>query len=200
MVANNIRSLRLSRGLTLEQLAEKVGLSHTHVQRIETGKRGLSVPVAERFATALNVHVSEIFGMVAANPSVAVRLTPGGLAEDAEPFSPKAGERLRLQPRKGENIDPWRIKTNALNRLGIVPGQIRFVDLSIEAVDNVQPLQCVVAQIYGPSGEAKTVMRQFVPPSLLITNSDTVSEMPLDIDKGEAYIKGVILDDFTTLA
>lgn len=200
MVANNIRSLRQSRGLTLEQLAEKVGLSHTHVQRIETGKRGLSVPVAERFASALNVHVSEIFGMVAANPSKTVRLTSGCFAEDAEPFKPEGGERLRLMPRKGENIDPWRIKTNALNRLGIVPGQIRFVDLSVEAVDNIKPLQCVVAQIYSPSGEAKTVMRQFVPPSLLITNSDTVSEMPLDIDKGEAYIKGVILDDFTTLA
>lgn len=118
--------------------------------------------------------------------------------EDAEPYIEGPGERLRLQPRNGENIDPWRIKTDSVARAGVKAGQVRFVDLSAHAVENVRPLQCVIAQIYGagPEGKTITVVRQFVPPSLLITNSDTINEMPLDIDRGEAYIKGVILEDF----
>lgn len=199
MTANRVRELRNKAHMTLEELAEKVGLHHSHVQRIETGKRKLSVPLAERFAKHLGVKSwEEIFSVRATH--AASTLTATGFREDAEPYVERAGARLRLQPRKGENIDPWTIKTNAVSRAGVRAGQVRFVDISIEAVENIKPLQCVIAQVYGggPEGKTITIVRQFVPPSLLITNSDTVSEMPLDIDKGEAYIKGVILEDFTT--
>lgn len=198
MTANRVKEFRIAAGLTQEKLADEVGISHTHVQRVETGKRGLSIPLAERFARVFGKTPQEVLGMSIGPTNAAGRLALGGFREDAEPYSEAPGERLRLQPRKGENIDPWRIKSDAVSRAGIKAGQVRFVDISIEAVENVRPLQCVIAQIYGsgPEGRTLTVVRQFVPPCLLITNSDTVQEMPLDIDKGEAYIKGVILDDF----
>lgn len=197
MPANRVREFRIAAGLTLEQLADRMGLSHSHVQRVETGKRGLSVPLAERFADVFGKTTQEVLGM-SATPANATggHLASGGFREDAEPYADR--KRLRLQPRKGENIDPWHIKSDAVARAGVRAGQVRFVDLSAEAVENVKPLQCVIAQIYdvGPEGRTVTVVRQFVPPSLLITNSDTICEMPLDIDKGDAYIKGVILEDF----
>lgn len=184
--------------MTLEELADKVGLSHSHVQRIEVGKRGLSVPIAERFAKALYKTPEEILDMDGTTHGHANSST-GGFREDAEPYIEGPGRRLRITPRKGENIDPWVIKTDAVNRAGVKAGQVRFVDISAEAVENVKPLQCVIAQIYGggPDGKTITVVRQFVPPSLLIINSDTETGVPLDIDKGHAYIKGVILEDFT---
>ncbi|MGE0022484.1 MAG: hypothetical protein AB7S70_02505 [Hyphomicrobium sp.] len=176
-----------------------VGLHHSHVQRIENWKRGLSVPVAERFAKALNKRIEEVLGVTSPGNATTKYVMLGGFNEDAEPYVEGPGQRLRVMPRKGENIDPWRIKSEACTRAGVKAGQVRFVDISAEAVENVKALQCVIAQIYGsgPEGRTVTIVRQFVPPSLLITNSDTVSEMPLDIDKGEAYIKGIILDDFT---
>ena len=199
MTANRVKEFRLAAGLTLEQLGELVDLSHGQVQRIETGKRGLTVPVAERFAKALNKRLEEILGVRNQPNASSHRYLAGGFQEDAEPYVEGRHNRLRVQPRKGENIDPWVIKSEAVARTGIRTGQVRFVDISIEAVENIKPLQCVIAQIYGggPEGRTITVVRQFVPPSLLITNSDTVNEMPLDIDKGDAYIKGVILEDFT---
>lgn len=39
---NNIRKLRLNRGWTQKQLAVKVHTVHQHIQRLESGKRGLS--------------------------------------------------------------------------------------------------------------------------------------------------------------
>lgn len=74
---------------------------------------------------------------------------------------------------------------------------IVFVDISAPTVEGVQALQCVVAQIYAGNGDgATTVLRQFVPPGLLITNSSEQNELPLDVEKGEAYIKGVIVGKY----
>ena len=192
MAQNRVKELRKSRGLTLMALAEKAGMSHTYLSRIEQGSRGLSVPVAERLATALEVSVTHVLGVQAGK----VALPPeAGLAEDAEPYAPGPSDRLLVRPRKGDCIDPWKIKTNAIDRAGIRIGMIVFVDISAEAVDNVQPLQCVVAQVYDPNEltKATTVVRQFVPPSLLISNTSGAALPILDIDKGEAAIKGVII-------
>lgn len=46
---------RAIKGLTQEQLAEKAGISRTHVTRIERGNIKPSVGVAKRLATILNV-------------------------------------------------------------------------------------------------------------------------------------------------
>ncbi|MCO5092189.1 helix-turn-helix transcriptional regulator [Bosea sp. (in: a-proteobacteria)] len=52
---NAIQALREARGLTQEQLAERVGLSISYVSRLEKGRRNLSVKHIDRFAAALGV-------------------------------------------------------------------------------------------------------------------------------------------------
>lgn len=47
MPANRIKELRTKRKLTVVELAEKTGISHTHVTRLENGSRGLSMRMAE---------------------------------------------------------------------------------------------------------------------------------------------------------
>lgn len=51
----NMKLQRAMKGLTQEQLAEKVGISRTHVTRIERGNIKPSIRVAKRLATVLNV-------------------------------------------------------------------------------------------------------------------------------------------------
>ena len=51
----NMKLQRAIKGLTQEQLAEKVGISRTHVTRIERGNIKPSIRVAKRLATVLNV-------------------------------------------------------------------------------------------------------------------------------------------------
>lgn len=197
MSKNRVREIRQAHGMTLEKLAEVAGLSHTHLSRIENGKRGLTIPMAEKLAKVMKTSVAEIIG---ANSVAAVAM---GLAEDAAPYAPAQSEAatpvFRAQP--GHNIDPWIVKTNVLDRAGIPQGSVVYVDISAEALEHLEPLQCVVAQVYDESDltRAVTVLRQFVPPSLLITNSSGENHPSLDIDKGEAYIKGVIRGTFRPL-
>ena len=51
----NMKLQRAIKGLTQEQLAEKAGISRTHVTRIERGNIKPSIGVAKRLATVLNV-------------------------------------------------------------------------------------------------------------------------------------------------
>lgn len=60
MQTNRIRELRKSRKLTQQQLAEKVGISYTHLGRIENGERGLDMEYIPAFAEALGVKPYEI--------------------------------------------------------------------------------------------------------------------------------------------
>lgn len=53
--SNSIKALREARELTLEQLAERVGLSVSYISRLEKGARNLSVKNIDRLAAALGV-------------------------------------------------------------------------------------------------------------------------------------------------
>lgn len=52
---NSIQALREERKLTIEQLAERVGLSVSYVSRLEKGVRNLAVKHIDLFAAAFNV-------------------------------------------------------------------------------------------------------------------------------------------------
>ena len=195
MQINRVKELRIARGLTLAALADLVDLSHTHISRIENGKRGLSIPIAEKLARVMNTTVAEIIGSDELQNTCAAG--KAAFREDATPYDGASVGPLPIRPVRSKNVDPWHIKSNALDLAGIKAGMIVFVDISADAVDNITPLQCVVAQIYNRnSPSAQTVVRQFIPPSLLITNSSEVNEVPLDIDKGQAFVKGVIIGKY----
>lgn len=59
-IGAKIRSLRKTKNLSQEQLAEKVWISTTHMSHIETGTTKLSLPVLVDLANALNAGTDEI--------------------------------------------------------------------------------------------------------------------------------------------
>ena len=59
-MTNQIRRVRKARDLTLEELAERTGLSTSFLSRMESAKRGLKLENAFRVAKALGVDVNEI--------------------------------------------------------------------------------------------------------------------------------------------
>lgn len=193
MRKNRLRELRQKHGLTVEALAEMAGVHHSTVSRIENEKRGLSFDLAERFAQAMDTTAPQVMGLDLSEQVVRLR----GMEEDAVPYVPD-GPPLPFQKRHGASVDEWEIRSSAVDRTGIKPGTIAFVDISAKAVENIAPLKCVIAQIYDDKDltKAKTIVRQFVPPSLLITNSSEANGVPLDLEKGEAYIKGVIIGHY----
>jgi len=68
----NVRQVRQDKGITLEALADEVGLAYTYVGQIERGQRNPTLGVVERIAAALAVDALMLLGEPAA-PSYAPR-------------------------------------------------------------------------------------------------------------------------------
>lgn len=78
---NAIKALREERKLTLEQLAEQVGLSVSYVSRLEKGGRNLSVKHIDAFARAFGVPRERILTEGGPNLPVANEVRPIDLGE-----------------------------------------------------------------------------------------------------------------------
>ena len=59
-IGQRIRKFRKAYNLSQEQLAEKIGISTTHMSHIETGNTKLSLPVFVAIANALSVQTDEL--------------------------------------------------------------------------------------------------------------------------------------------
>lgn len=174
-------------------LADLAGTDHSMLSRIESGERGLSVEMAEKLASALHTTAAELLGL--GNGTAA----PGaGLQEDAEPFSLADSGDIPIAIRRTarDTVEPFRLKTDALSELGYRAGSIVFVDIGQAAVDSLKPGDCVIAQHYADMA-AITIARQFIAPSLLITNSRKANAMPLNLETDDVAIKGVIVGQYT---
>ncbi|HVZ39150.1 MAG TPA: helix-turn-helix transcriptional regulator [Candidatus Kapabacteria bacterium] len=60
VVGANIRRLRLEKGLSQEDLADKAGIHRTYVGSVERGERNISVENVARLARALKVRPHEL--------------------------------------------------------------------------------------------------------------------------------------------
>ncbi len=57
---NNVRDIRLKKGLSQEKLANMAEIDRTYLPDIEKGKRKVSLSVAERIAKALDVSLKDL--------------------------------------------------------------------------------------------------------------------------------------------
>lgn len=60
MLGEQVRSRRLERGLSQEQLSEKAGLDRTYVSSLESGKRNPAFSTLIKLASALEVELAEL--------------------------------------------------------------------------------------------------------------------------------------------
>lgn len=189
-----LREARKQKGMSVRALAELAGVDHTAISRIERGERGMSVEMAEKLANALNESTAHLLG-IEQGPVVS---PAGQLSEEAEPYSwPDTDQAAPIAIKRAarENIVTFLIKSGTLDNIDFRPGDIVFVDIGQAAVDSLKPSQCVVAQHY--SGlSARTIVRQFIPPSMLITNSRTENGIGLNLETDDVAIKGVIIGQY----
>jgi len=72
-IGKRIRELRKSQGITLEELAQKLGMTQPHLSLIENNKRGVSIPVLRRILYALNTNLAAFFSANFHNNKVVYR-------------------------------------------------------------------------------------------------------------------------------
>jgi quercetin dioxygenase-like cupin family protein len=110
-IADGVRYHRSAAGLTLEQLAERSGLSIAHLSRIESGDRQPSLGALISLARALGVSTAALLGEEGGNPALAtypgeepVRHTVNGLTVEGMSGFPgsRVIESLRV------TVDPGR--------------------------------------------------------------------------------------------
>jgi hypothetical protein len=90
----------------------------------------------------------------------------------------------------GRTLDPWRLRTNAIEDVGYLPGDVVLVD------PNAQPASqdVVCAQVYDwTRGRAETVWRVFDPPFLVAASKDRSLYKPVLVDNDKVMIRGVVV-------
>jgi transcriptional regulator with XRE-family HTH domain len=191
MSENRIRELREAARLTQEELAERTQISVAHISRMENGKRGVSRKNARRIATALGKDEAEVYGF---DQRKTARSDPRGVHDDLVGYEASAAD--PFSGLKTRNKYLMQVTTSALERIGIRNGDVVVVDGSAESCKNPPAMAAVRVQYnYDPKRPSKSVnlLRQFVPPSLLITNSGSKNAASIDMETEDAEITGVIV-------
>lgn len=69
LLGERIREFRKAKGLTQEQLAERVGVEPRHISRIEGGYNSPSIERLAKISEALNVPIKDFFDFMHLNTS-----------------------------------------------------------------------------------------------------------------------------------
>lgn len=179
-MSNVIHSLRTARGWTMEQLAEAIGATISTINRIEKGEVRLVSDWVPKLAAVLGVSEAEIAGLGTAAP---------GLAEDATPFVAVPGHPLE-RAAFGPSRDIWVVTSNALDAIGLYPGDKIVLDRSPAAVDAIGTGDAVIVQI-GDRGTP--LLRQFVEPDLFVTNARDHNTASLNRRHDDVRVLGVVV-------
>lgn len=155
---NRIRELREKLGMTQQELADLMGVNKKDVSRYETGFSTLNIEWMQRFAKALRVHPQDLLNLVAMSASVdeVVALPP----EDVG---------ITYAALKARGITGYKVLGDAVAEAGVSPGQIIFVDTT-----QTDPEHLTAGSVVLASFNDHLVLRQYVPPRKLITNSSSV--------------------------
>lgn len=190
-------------GLSKRQLSLKLRKGQTYIHDYLVDETPRDLPYE------LKLLVAEILGMSLRELGIAAiadepRSRRQGMAEsDAEPWTPPPGHFLSSTP----HIAYFKQSTRSLDQHArqIMPGQVLAFDLNRVDPADIRDGEIVVVQKYDKHELTRglgTIIRQFVPPNKLITNSSEVNEI-LSIDDAtlpfELVIKGVYLSSMNGL-
>lgn len=119
---NRIKAIRKNKGLTVTELAKKVGLSTTHVSNIENHKRGLEIGWIEPFAKALDVGPIDIlegeWNEASCQPPAVPGVPEGYITVPLYDMSAAAGYGAYINKEVAEIIKPLIFERSYLRNLG----------------------------------------------------------------------------------
>lgn len=158
------------------------------VSRLETGATQLKLDVAQRIAKALNVSLADVVGVTNGDKP------PAGFSDDMVPY--EAGPSDPFARLAGDNRYLMQATSDCLDLAGISKGDVLVADGS-EAACRKPPALAAVRVQYHPDPNdpmhAVTLLRQFLPPRLVITNSSRENAPALDLSTDDAQILAVII-------
>tara|TARA_R110000868_G_scaffold936_4_gene7153 strand:+ start:1925 stop:2482 length:558 start_codon:yes stop_codon:yes gene_type:complete len=179
--------------MSAADLAEKTGTSQPQITRLERGERRLTVDWMQRLAKALGCQPSDLFNAA----------TLAEFNEEATPYVQEGPFAATARALASKGLAYYTIASDSVEQLGIAPGTIVLIDMTQAAVDAVKTGDVVIAQLYNADPnvlQARTVVRQFIAPNLLVTNRVSNNMVVTMVnDMFEAHIKGVVVPDAADL-
>lgn len=192
-----LKAARERAGLSIRQLGAKTGIDATTISKIENGTMQYKEAHVYALAASLNVNSLDIWEPENETVDNSFSSPPPApvaeLREDAAPFDPAdaKGDATLMALLKSLPIEqfPYRVKSQALDKIGILPGDIIVFDISAEKSANKKNGDVIIASD-ARSGITKMLIRQFLKPSILVTNSSR-DNIVMDIDRENVPIMGV---------
>jgi transcriptional regulator with XRE-family HTH domain len=177
---NRIKQLRQARGWSMRKLADKVSTSASTINKLEKGETTLNVHWMERLACVFDVSAAELLGSAS---------DQAGFQADAIPHEQSQDEpKLALT----ETQVLYEVKTKALDQRGIMPGALLVVETAKASVTAIADGDLVIAELNGDR-DAVTLLRQYIAPSLLITNSSEDNAPIINLRNEDAGLKGIVV-------
>jgi hypothetical protein len=176
-----------AKGLAPTALAIAAGLAPTTLTRFLNNPEHASA-LSARTIAAIERQTGVRFGGANAPAQAlrereAVRYVP---TEDGD----VPQEMLETVSRKANGLDPWVLRSRALEAAGYMPQDILVVDLNARP----QPGDIVCAQAYDwKSSNAETLFRIWEPPSLVTATYDPMLRKALVVDDHNVMIRGVVV-------
>jgi putative transcriptional regulator len=176
-----IRELREARGWSMRELAERTNSSASTINSLEKGKVQITVPWLERLANAFEIPVGELAGF-SADP-----IWRGNDIAICDKITPRVS-RVQLGP----NETLYRVISYAMDQVGIPLNALVVVNTSPISLNDLKTGDFVAGQ-YSIGGEELMLLRQFVEPSLFITNSITQNQPIINARTERFRILGVVV-------
>ena len=182
MAENRIKQLRLERGLSMSQLAERIGISESHLSRVEAGLRGMHLSKIEALANTLGLTVGEVLTSELM-----------GYMPDLGPYTPPKGSAIE-KALTSSTQKMFKVLTGVMSELEITRGDPIIAEMKPVPLKALKMGDVVVARLF-PKGSKDGVLllRQYITPNLLITNSLEQNTLPLHMLKLNIEIIGCVL-------
>ena len=122
-LGKNIKLIRQTKNITREDLAKKLNISYSSIEKYEQGLRGFKVEIIDKFAEALGVPLNEILGTNATTNDIGNKIISAQSLNNIshEELAKKTGiDEKHLRVIKSGQINPTQKELNKIaNALGL---------------------------------------------------------------------------------
>lgn len=190
-MGNRIKELRTAKGWTQQELAARMGVHLSTVSKMEVGTIDVAAKHLKALSEALDAPISELLDEP---PNY-------GFAENAEPFTPPPSHPLAMWMKPPYGL--VRMRDNSLDQLHISAGDVLVFKSERDIEKRLEMGKIVVCQVMSGTDlvDGTTIVREFIEPNLLITNSTGDNAQPIRLtsrdpkpspDGREVHLRGIV--------
>lgn len=186
MLRNRIHELRTTRGWSMGSLGERLK------PPVDSGQVNKIEKAGDKLDLAWINRMSEGFGCDAIEVVSDAQIERQPVGSDVERVIPDRGDPFATLISKDREL--WRVQNPVLDELGLAIGAMLLIGTGEFSPSAIQTGETVIAQV----GDI-FLLREFVEPSLLITNSKGENARPRNLRHDGAKVIGRVLNHLRTL-